>query len=487
MLHLPTKVIVALTATLVLATPVLAQDLQPFEYAQAPSYAQSPAANPYTPLTPAELDELVAPIALYPDPLIGILLPASTFPLQVVQASRYLHANQGVVDPPQGSSWDSSVIALLRYPDVLFMMDEQIEWTGRLGDAMYYQEDDVMAAVQRVRAKAQSKGILESNDKQEIVQNNGYIRIEPAQPEVVYVPVYDPQVIFVETAPVYPVITYGIGYSYGPWLPYVCDWSLGGFFFTNFYFGGHWHTHHGGHHSFWRPRHHPRHHHGDRDDWEGDGDGHRGDGGGHRGDGGGPRDIQDVKVPRSNDGRQGGKVPVEDVASRKVPRTDPSGYPLDKPSDFRASGKTPRKLNWESVSEGKTPSRVGYDRGVQYDRKPNRTTIKIPNQSGYSGRMYKVPDVSSRSYAPKTPQSYKAPSYSVPSPSFKVPSNSYKAPVNRSYKTPSVRSYNPPSSSYKMPSAPSMKVPSSRGFSGGGHSGGKGFGGGGGKVPKGGK
>ncbi|MCA9448392.1 MAG: DUF3300 domain-containing protein, partial [Candidatus Omnitrophica bacterium] len=81
MLQLPTKVIVVLTATLVLATPVLAQDLQPFTYAQAPGYAQSPAANPYTPLPPAELDELVAPIALYPDPLNGILLPSRTFPL----------------------------------------------------------------------------------------------------------------------------------------------------------------------------------------------------------------------------------------------------------------------------------------------------------------------------------------------------------------------------------------------------------------------
>ena len=484
-------------AALLVGMPATLAQQEPF------TYADPPATNNYTPLTPAQLEELVGPIALYPDPLIGIVLPASTFPLQIVQAARYLNANPGVTDPPKGSEWDSSVIALLRYPDVLVMMDQSIEWTGQLGDAMYYQQQEVLDAVQRARAKAQTSGYLESNDKQEIIVEENIIRIEPAQPDVVYVPVYDPQVIFVETAPVaYPVITYSVGYGYGPWLPYTCDWFHGGFFYLNFYFGGHWHTHYSGHHRHWRAHHHRRHHHGHHHGHHGDdeydghhGDGHRGEGHhGEGGRGGSQRDVVQGKNPRSGDGGNGGKNPG-DVASKKVPKTDPSGYPIKTPAGRGSTAKTPRNLKWDNVSEGKTPSHVGYDRAIQYDRKPNRTTLKIPSENNvYSNRgsqSFKVPQYSQKRIQSKTPRVYNVPRVQSPKPSSSV--RSQKVPVrsygssSRSFKTPS-RSFS--SRSFKAPSTRSMKTPSfSRSFSGGKgfRGGGKSFGGGGGKMPKGGR
>ena len=412
-------------------------------------YAQPPAENAYTPLTPVELEELVAPIALYPDPLLGIVLPASTFPLQVVQAARYLRANEGAVDPPEGSEWDSSVIALLRYPEVLFMMDERIDWTGKLADAMYYQQSELMDAVQRVRVRAQEAGRLKSDDKQVVVKEKEIIRIEPANPEVVYVPIYDPQVIYV---PGPPVISYTVGYPCGPWLPYTWDWYVGGFFFTNFYFGGHWHTYWGGGDFCWYPHHYHNHHHyhHDHDDYD-------------------PEDVAAGKVPRTEENTSNGKVPREDVASRKVPKTDPSGYPIEKPGDRSYSPKTPRFEKEPGVVQGKTPYRV------QGDQKPNRTTLKIPSQNnGSSYRGYtnsSSPGFSTRSYTPKTPRNYKSPNITTQRRSYKVPTWNFSAP----------------SPSFSVPSTRSMKVPRFGGSSHGGFSGGKGFGGGGGKVPKGGK
>jgi len=141
-------------------------------------------------LSTAELDELVAPIALYPDALVAQVLPAATQPYQVVEAARYLQTHGGKLDRLPDNNWDPSVQALLETPPVLNMMNEKLSWTVKLGDAVMAQMDDVMDAIQRVRASAHAAGKLETNDKQIIIVEKEIIRIEPAQPEVIYVPRY---------------------------------------------------------------------------------------------------------------------------------------------------------------------------------------------------------------------------------------------------------------------------------------------------------
>ncbi len=161
-------------------------------------------------LTPQQLDDLVAPIALYPDPLVAQILAAATYPLEVVEADRWLQANPGVqgtalTDAAQNQPWDPSVQALVVLPSVLGMLDRNLAWTINLGNAFLAQEADVMDAIQRQRQRALSAGSLASNQQQLVQQsteaNQTAIEILPAQPEVVYVPVYDPVVIW--GAPVY--------------------------------------------------------------------------------------------------------------------------------------------------------------------------------------------------------------------------------------------------------------------------------------------
>jgi hypothetical protein len=172
------------------------------------------------------LDELVAPIALYPDALVALILPASTASSDVVLAARYLNAG-GNPQEIDSRSWDDSVKALAHYPDVVKWMDENLAWTQRLGAAYLNEPDEVMAAVQRDRSRAQANGVLTTTPQQEVVVDQGAIRIIPAQPDVIYVPRYDPEIIYVER-PVYvasdPWLTFGIGFGVGSWLAYDCDW-----------------------------------------------------------------------------------------------------------------------------------------------------------------------------------------------------------------------------------------------------------------------
>jgi hypothetical protein len=156
-------------------------------------------------LTPDQLNDLVTPIALYPDPLIAQILAASTYPLEVVQANRWVEASGGL----QGTSltesaaqqpWDPSVQALVVFPSVLEMMDKNLTWTTDLGNAFLAQEQDVMDAVQRQRLSASNSGQLSSNAQQTVERSsdNGktIVIIQPSQPEVIYVPVYNPVVIW---------------------------------------------------------------------------------------------------------------------------------------------------------------------------------------------------------------------------------------------------------------------------------------------------
>ena len=159
-------------------------------------------------LSKQELDQLLAPIALYPDDLLTNVLMASTYPLDVVQAARWKKepANaklkgDALVKALEAKAWDPSVKALVQFPKVLEMMSDELEWTQKLGDAFLAQQDEVLDEIQLLRAKADEAGNLKSNKQQKVVKESGadaqpvYI-IEPATPETVYVPVYEPSVVY---------------------------------------------------------------------------------------------------------------------------------------------------------------------------------------------------------------------------------------------------------------------------------------------------
>ncbi|HPA18820.1 MAG TPA: DUF3300 domain-containing protein [Verrucomicrobiae bacterium] len=203
--------------------------------------AGAPAQEQGSPLLAAEeLDKLVAPIALYPDPLLAQVLPASTYPLEVVQASRWMQKHGGLQGKEleaavAGEEWAESVKALCPFPDVLGYMDEHLDWTTQLGDAVLNQEQDVLDAIQRMRLLAQNAGTLQSNDKQIVeVEDAGdrqVVVIKPYQPEVIYVPVYDPAVVYyrprhyVHDDWAYGLFRFGAGVLAGAlFWDWDCDW-----------------------------------------------------------------------------------------------------------------------------------------------------------------------------------------------------------------------------------------------------------------------
>ena len=156
-----------------------------------------------TAYTPQRLEALVAPIALHPDPLVAQLLTASTYPLEVVQASRWVKSNaalegEALTQALEQQPWDPSVKALVNFPQVLDMMDKDLSWTQQLGDAFLAQQEGVLDAIQRLRGKAQSQGNLASTEQQTVTVEpaTSTIVIEPADPQVVYVPTYNPSVVY---------------------------------------------------------------------------------------------------------------------------------------------------------------------------------------------------------------------------------------------------------------------------------------------------
>ncbi len=177
------------------ARPLAALALVALAFGSGASRAQSGGLVP--PFSQQVLDELLAPIALYPDPLLTQVLIASTYPLEVVQAARLVNrsndlAPDALVSVAEAEPWDPSVIALVRFPSVLAMMDEKLDWTQKLGDAFLAQQSDVMDTVQSLRARAHAAGNLASNAQQTVVIQERVIVIEPAQPQFVYVPFFDP-------------------------------------------------------------------------------------------------------------------------------------------------------------------------------------------------------------------------------------------------------------------------------------------------------
>ena len=194
-----------LTAMLVcgagLPNPAMAQ-AQPAPATPAPAAAAAPAQDL---LKAEQLDQLLAPIALYPDNLLAQTLMASTYPLEVVEASRWADENKNLKGDQlknaiDGQTWDESVKSLVATPSVLSMMSTKLSWTQKLGDAVLAQQPDVMDSVQRLRARAQASKKLETTKEQKVSlkteQNKQVIVIEPAQPETVYVPYYNPSVVY---------------------------------------------------------------------------------------------------------------------------------------------------------------------------------------------------------------------------------------------------------------------------------------------------
>jgi Protein of unknown function (DUF3300) len=224
-----------LSLSMGLAATIFAQEQPP---APPDQEAQAPPAQP---LNPQQLQDLVAPIALYPDTLLSQILVASTYPIEVVEAQQWLQQNrnlkgQQLMDAAKQQNWDPSVQALVAFPDVLTRLNQDIRWTTDLGNAFLAQQADVMSAVQQLRAKAQANGKLQSTPQENVTTQtqNGQtaIEIQPAEPGVVYVPVYNPE--WVWGPPVfgyYPPLFYpgiGVGFSFLPGI------DLG------FYFGGGW-------------------------------------------------------------------------------------------------------------------------------------------------------------------------------------------------------------------------------------------------------
>src|SRR5258707_2478310 len=164
-----------------------------------------------------QLDSLVAPIALFPDPLLSQTLVASTYPLEIIQLQQWLDKNKNLkdkalTDAVSKQTWDPSIQAMAALPDVVKRLADDIQWATDLGNAFLAQQSDVMDAVQRMRTKAQGTGALKSNEQQkvetQVVESKTVIVVEQANPEVVYVPSYNPEVVYGAAAYPYPPIYY---------------------------------------------------------------------------------------------------------------------------------------------------------------------------------------------------------------------------------------------------------------------------------------
>lgn len=208
------------------------------------AFAQQPAAADDKVLSKDELNTLVGKIALYPDDLVAIVLPASTYPLQVVEAARFIDERKKDPSRKPSDKWDDSVVALLNYPEVVKLMNDDLDWTWKLGDAVINQRGEVLDAIQSFRGQAAAAGNLHT-DEHQVVQNDdqGEIAIKPADPQVVYVPYYEPQQVVVEQpAPVYYYYPYGYPLYYYPY-PYGYPFAAGYFWGVTTAFVIGWHNH----------------------------------------------------------------------------------------------------------------------------------------------------------------------------------------------------------------------------------------------------
>src|SRR5271170_3151756 len=224
----PARQILACVLAFALISPMVSETLFAAQEQDAQASAPSSQAPPYTQQTADQLQQLVAPIALYPDSLVAQILAASTFPAEIVEADRWVQAHpdlkgDALAQAVDQQSWDPSVKALTAFPTVLGNMDKNISWTSSLGDAYYNQEQDVMDAIQVMRQKAQQAGNLKDTQQQTVETQGSDIVIQPAAPDVVYVPAYDPWLVYG-----YPVV------AWPGWYPYPGIWWGG----PSLYWGG---------------------------------------------------------------------------------------------------------------------------------------------------------------------------------------------------------------------------------------------------------
>src|SRR5262245_34415610 len=258
---------------LTLIAPLTASAQTP---APAPAVAPAPPAAPAPVFTPEQLEQVAAPIALYPDPLLAQVLMASTYPLEIVQAWRFVKANPNLKgdqldEKLKDQTWDDSVKSLVAFPQVLDLLNEKLDWTQKLGDAVLAQQKDLLDAVQRLRARAQAQGTLKSTAEQNVSVEPAaapapsaapaapgqpappqtvvveqaaptVIKIEPTNPQVVYVPSYNPTVVYgawpyPAAPPYYPyppgyafgaaALSFGVGMAVGAAVWGNCNWGGG--------------------------------------------------------------------------------------------------------------------------------------------------------------------------------------------------------------------------------------------------------------------
>jgi hypothetical protein len=250
-----------LTAAPVLAQMPVDENGNPIAPLQEDATLDSIEDNALPLLSAADLEDLVGPVALYPDDLLAIVLPASTYPLQVVQAARFLERLETDPSLKPDEDWDDSVTALLNYPEVIELMNEDIDWTWRLGEAVVAQQTDVVAAVEAFRDRAYAAGNLKTDEYQTVSDEDGVIEIEPANEEVIYVPYYEPEsVVVYQPQPVYH-------YYPQPYPLYYYPYPAGYSFASNFFWGvttaftigwvtDHLHVYH---HSYWGHPYYGRH------------------------------------------------------------------------------------------------------------------------------------------------------------------------------------------------------------------------------------
>jgi hypothetical protein len=238
----------------------LAVAFSPMAQGQTAKTPSTAAAQP--PFKLEQLEQIVSPIALYPDALLAQIFMASTYPLEVVEAARFAKQNAklkgaALNEALKAQTWDDSVKSLVSVPQVLAMMSDKLDWTQKLGDAVLAEQKELMAAVQRLRAKAQANGHLQSNTQQKVIvepaeppapgatvvagDTQTIIEIEPANPQIVYVPTYPPAVYGVWPYPAYPpapyypagamaataAISFGAGMAVGASMWGACNWSHG--------------------------------------------------------------------------------------------------------------------------------------------------------------------------------------------------------------------------------------------------------------------
>jgi hypothetical protein len=237
--------------------PPLPQD-QDTNQDQAPPPPTGPDQRQYTPLPPGQLNKLVAPIALYPDSLVAQILAASGYPTQIVEADRMARENPGLkgqdrAEEVDRQDWDPSVKSLVEFPTVLANLDRDLSWTSELGEAYQNQPNDVMQAIQYMRHKAYNAGNLRSTPQERVYEQGPNVDIQPADPDVVYVPTYNPAYVYGYPVGLWPgfypwwgvggpYISFGIGFPISPFFGFGWGWhgwGIGWGFHGGIFYGGH--------------------------------------------------------------------------------------------------------------------------------------------------------------------------------------------------------------------------------------------------------